>query len=150
MTNGRRKGAGYERKVAKILSQWSKVPFDRVFRSGGGKNKGDIGPAYGMWDFVLEIKNRESWSHSNFWDRKGPIWGWWDKVSNESSDANKLPLLILKKNHKSPLIMMKPETFNFIKGKKQFPGTYILSTDFVVITLEDFLNNLDPKKVISE
>ena len=149
MTNGRRKGAEYERKMSKVLTLWSGVPFDRVFRSGGGKNKGDIGPAYGMWDFVLEIKNRESWNHSNFWERKGPIWMWWDKVSSEAGDANKVPLLILKKNHRDALIMFPPSFLRKVLSD-DFSAPYIVGKDFAVTTLDAFLSNLDPKKVISE
>ena len=104
--NGRNKGAGFERKIAKSLTEWSGKTFDRVFRSGGGAAKGDIAPAYHSWPFVAELKNRESWGHHELFNNKGNIWKWWSKVCEEAEDAAKYPLLIIKRNRHQALVIL--------------------------------------------
>lgn len=151
--NGRTKGASFERNIAKQLTTWSGQPFDRVFRSGGGIAKGDIAPAYGSWPFVAELKNRESWNHSDLWKGKGATWKWWDKVQEEANNANKHPMLILKKNRHDSLVCI---TLQSLKSLPNFTdlATYPISSfmvvnEIIIMSLDSFLWANDGTKIVT-
>ena len=108
MLNSKQKGNRYEKNVADFFEEVSGVPFSRTFASGGQNQKGDIVPVGYDWPFVVEIKNRESWSVEHFWTLKGPVWDWWKKLQSEAKLVQKKPMLVLKKNRFPALVM-----FNF-------------------------------------
>ena len=144
--NGRNKGAGFERKIAKDLTEWSGKTFERVFRSGGGAAKGDIAPAYHSWPFVAELKNRESWNHHELFNNKGNIWKWWKKVCEEARDADKYPLLIIKKNrHPALVILTRTDCLNLLSWSlkdRNLTGSN-RSDGVLAINLEDLRSHLD-------
>ena len=144
--NGRNKGAGFERKIAKSLTEWSGKTFDRVFRSGGGAAKGDIAPAYHSWPFVAELKNRESWGHHDLFNNKGNIWKWWSKVCQEAADAKKYPLLIIKRNrHPALVILNRSDCLALLTWSlkdRNLAGSG-RSDGLLAVTLEDLRSHLD-------
>lgn len=144
--NGRNKGAGFERKIAKSLTEWSGKTFDRVFRSGGGAAKGDIAPAYHSWPFVAELKNRESWGHHELFNNKGTIWKWWSKVCEEAADAKKYPLLIIKRNrHPALVILSRSDCLSLLAWslKDRDLSSCGRSDGVLAINLEDLRSRLD-------
>lgn len=59
------------------------------------------------WSLYVECRNRQSIS----------IWSWMDKISKKCGD--KFPLLVIKKNHKEPLVVIKlMDFFTFTKINK--------------------------------
>ena len=137
MKNGRRKGSKFELDMVKEFTKWTGIPWEKTFRSGGGKQKGDILPVNKGSRIILELKNRESWDHKNFFDGKGPIYSWWDKVVEEASSFQCEPVLILKKNYSKALVCCSPSLLKHLKLKPlvilpQFsviPLAYLLTAD---------------------
>ncbi len=107
----RRKGAGFEVAVAKQFTEWLGYNVRRTPRSGayGGEGWKDMSSDL-MFDFdfpyVVECKNRESWKLEHVLQGKGEVWDWWEKLNGEAGSAGKAPMLILKKNHMPPLVML--------------------------------------------
>jgi Holliday junction resolvase len=107
----RRKGANFENTVAKQFTEWLGYNVRRTPRSGayGGEGWKDMSSDL-MFDFdfpyVVECKNRESWKMEHVYAGKGEVWDWWAKLILESISAKKQPMLILKKNHMEPLVML--------------------------------------------
>lgn len=104
--DGKEKGSRFEREICADFSRWTGVPWDRTFRSGGGKVKGDIAPVNGSSIFCVELKRREKWSLEDFWYRKGEAWNWWTKLCKEAREGDQHPLLIAKRSRKEAVAVL--------------------------------------------
>lgn len=103
--NGREKGGRFEREIAKVFSEWTGEVWDRVFRSGGGKAKGDITPVNAGSRFCIELKRRECFSIDLLWQGKGEALEWWIKLKKEAREGKQMPMLIAKRN-RSPTVVI--------------------------------------------
>lgn len=101
----RNKGANYERKIAKRLTE--KFGID-VKRTGGTErskivNKGDVNASkYNdtiLNDFFWELKCRESWS----------ILDWYKKAEDDARGTVLKTLVVASKNHEDDYVFMKLE-----------------------------------------
>lgn len=89
MTNGRTKGAAFEREVAKMLLLELGISFKRDLRQYQEADHGDLVPDDPAFPFELELKRYA----------KGPISGtdnWWKQVTTAANKTGKKPALIYK------------------------------------------------------
>lgn len=114
--NSRNKGATYERKVAKMMSDWWGGQFSRVPASGGlnwGADQrvaGDIvPPPESGFPFVIECKKREDWTFDHILLNIGTPKDWWQQVVMDSRRVNQVPLLIFSRNRAKDFIMIPHE-----------------------------------------
>jgi Holliday junction resolvase len=112
--NGRQKGASFERKVAKFVSDWWGIDAHRTPQSGGlrwskdARVTGDIvAPADSNFPFSIECKKHEGWTLENLLKGTGEITDWWKQAHADAQKVDKLPLLIFSKN-RSPVYFMLP------------------------------------------
>jgi hypothetical protein len=112
--NGREKGAGFERQVAKLLSAWWGVEFHRTPQSGGlhwqkdNRVAGDIVAPVEIaviFPFSIECKKHEDWNFEQVIKGTGEIPSWWNQCVNDANNTGKIPLLIFTKNF-SPIYYM--------------------------------------------
>lgn len=112
----RRKGAGFELKIAKEFEAWwGKGHFRRCPSSGGwstpaardGFNtNGDIITTNRDFPWCIENKNCEGWTLDQLLLNDGCIiHTWWEQTVDETPDDLK-PMLIFKKNHQKPMVMV--------------------------------------------
>ena len=128
----RRKGATYERDIAKIFQEYTGVEFVRTPQSGGFVKKsqkaddfrGDILPVDKSvrLNVHIECKNQEKWNLKS-----------WLKQAQEDCPKGRVPIVILKKPNDNKTVGQ--------KGNQQ---------NLVVIDLEDFLRLADIDKVIGK
>lgn len=137
MTTGKRKGNNYEREMSRRLSLWlSENERDdliwRTHNSGGRfttrmkKNKvtegqdGDLtSTCYGISANFLNMFSVElkCYKDINLWGlitkaKKG-ILGFWEQAKKQAKACDKIPLLILKQNHK-PELLISDDGFCFV------------------------------------
>ena len=124
---GRNKGHGFERKAAKIFSDWSDRQFKRVPLSGGFDKEiitGDIfcvdeygpkDPKDRVWlPISIECKCSESWKFVHFFTKtdKSTLNQWWQQSSDDAKQNGKCPTLVFTKNNFPIFIMLSTKTFN--------------------------------------
>jgi hypothetical protein len=115
----RRKGSALELEVAKRLQAIDgRDSRLRAIESPGGR----LGGAYekqidiATWRFAVECKNRE--------DNPARLWQWLDKLTgasyrlaNDLRGRPKTPLLVLKRNGRSPIVVLAIEDFEDLLTK---------------------------------
>ncbi|GAA0348287.1 hypothetical protein GCM10008931_44470 [Oceanobacillus oncorhynchi subsp. oncorhynchi] len=118
MTNPRMKGSSYERKIAKILSEWTGETCHRVPQSGAGgvrwgsdsRMNGDIVfPVDSNNSFVYELKKREGWDFKHLLLNTGQIKEWWKQVITDArrmKEHGMSPCLIFSKNRDKDYVII--------------------------------------------
>lgn len=118
--NGKRKGSGFERLVARELSLYltngaSKTELIRSVLSGGWspgqksgegwRQVGDLAPNGPVGEqfrssYAVECKHQRKISLYDFWTKtsKDSLPGWWSKLVKDSADAGVKPMLIFRSN----------------------------------------------------
>lgn len=105
------KGKNFERKVAKILSDWWGKKLRRVPNSGGLNIKGDL-----MTDnidemrdfpFHFELKNQERWNVKSYFSQ-----------AEYECPEEKMPAVIFTKNHDDIYLMIKLNDFIKFTGEQ--------------------------------
>lgn len=150
--NGRNKGSCYERQIAKILTEWTKVELFRSPMSGGwGSNtKGDITPKNAQemvdWIFSIELKKHEGWNLEDLvkGTNKGKMLDWWSQCSGDASKGGKIPILIFSKNRDADYVWIRDEDYKKIKHLGKFPN--LIKFRKYAIFLLDHLLEIDFKK----
>lgn len=74
------KGKDYERRIARILSEWWGSTLHRTPTSGVNIYSGDIVDDKGQFPFIVECKKEEDWSFGNLLEEtqnKKTLWGFW-------------------------------------------------------------------------
>lgn len=112
--NSRNKGSGYERKVAKMMTDWwGGGNFSRVPASGGlhwGNDQrvaGDIiPPPESNFPFVTECKKREEWTMEHILLNIGQPKTWWEQVVLDARRVNLVPYLIFSRNRAKDFVMI--------------------------------------------
>jgi hypothetical protein len=137
--NSRSKGSRYERKIAKLFSEYCGTEITRTPMSGGYNKKGDLTPKDPQqvvnFLFHLELKHREGWDFNGiFKNSKHPIWEWWKQCETEARGSNKVPILIFTKNLDLNYCMTICSIFNRMRIKTD---RCIFFDDFVIFQLDD-------------
>jgi hypothetical protein len=107
------KGAGYELKVAKLLSPIWGGNFSRVPASGGlhwGSDQrvaGDIiAPQEVDFPFVVECKKREEWIIDHILLDIGQPRDWWKQVVEDARRVKLVPILFFSRNRAKDFVML--------------------------------------------
>lgn len=158
--NSKKKGDGFERKIAKLLSEWWNESFERVPASGGlhWKNDqrvyGDIIPPEGSnFPFTVECKNRESWNMDSLFSGSKEIQLWWDQVSGDCEESGKKPMLIFTRNRRPDYVMIRTEdTTHYHHERDHIQISFFDGENFESVTvmgLVDFLIHTPPNPSLS-
>lgn len=109
------KGKTFERRIAKVLSDWCGIELIRTPMSGAWQGtSGDILPKSRsqFFPFLIECKNQEDWSLEQLLAGVGPFQSWLKQVYQEMErdvamgHECKSFLLIFTRNHKPDYIAM--------------------------------------------
>lgn len=154
-TNGKAKGNVFERKIAKIMTEWTGIKFERVPASGGlhwksdNRVYGDIVCNDPEFPFVIECKNRQAWNMDSLINGSKEVEKWWKQVTADAEATGKLPMVIFTRNQQPNYIMMRLEDYdddNLITSG-QYPNIpmYVFRMDIAicgepltVMKLDDF------------
>lgn len=146
------KGNNAERAVAKLFQEWwsptKEFTFQRTPSSGGWGQKaqfntfGDIVCSDASFPFTIEIKCQEAWSLDQLLTSdKGPINKYWKQTVSETQEG-KIPLLVMRQNHKEWLCIVPWENFPEQAVAEQRPKTFqaYIDNDYVLImSLKTFM-----------
>lgn len=104
-----KKGADYERKIAKLLEHKFGVTVKRTPAQESAKiHGGDVNaPKYMntiLTDFFWELKCRESWS----------IIDWYKKAVDDAAGSSQIPIVVATKNHEDDYVFMSLTDFTRI------------------------------------
>ena len=121
--NAKNKGNTFERKVAKMLSEWAGVKFMRTPGSGAIHNfkdkrvVSDIVPplSIGNFPFSIECKNVKcSWEFSTLLDRTSTtINSHWKQCEEDAKREGLIPMLVFTKNFRSILAIIPAQVWNY-------------------------------------
>jgi len=105
------KGSRFEYACRDMLSEKTKVKWDRVPMSGAGSMKGDLYCLTNHYYYCFECKSfAETVIQENLlWAKSNNIFGWWEQCVREADTMNRKPGLIFKKDRGKPLIMVEDE-----------------------------------------
>lgn len=148
--NSKAKGNRVELEFAKLLTERFNKKFTRVPMSGGFSTfhkdtgvkesamqdlSGDIIAPEGF-KFSIEIKSRKEF---NFWDllnnNNNEIDDWLKQVEEDSEISGKLPLLIIKINHRKPFVLFRKE---LLEGKLIYKEYTVKRFDYFLLLEDSF------------
>lgn len=152
--NSKNKGSTYERKIVKLLKEWSGEKFQRSPSSGAWSTvhkredlSGDITCSNSKFKYSIECKKYKTWSlESLITSDKSPILVWWKQCLSQTPNG-KIPLLIFSKNHSEDFCMCNRFPFN----NEHVPCLAFsnLSYDLYIFRLSDLLET-DPIEAFHE
>lgn len=138
LKNPKEKGNNFERKIAKMFSEWAGVKFIRTPMSGAIHNfkdkrvVSDIVPSLslGNFPFSIECKNVNcSWEISKILEGTSVTLGaHWEQCRNDAELENLHPWLIFTKNFRRIYSVMYKDDFELIKSN---------FSNYIEITLSD-------------
>ncbi len=145
--------------MAKLLTEWWGVKFQRTPGSGGLHWKNDnrvsgdiVPPPDSGFPFTVECKKHEGWTFENVIKGTGKVSDWWEQCTNDAKEFDKVPLLVFSKNRSPIFFMVLVEDFKkFDIRTNYFVTTVELEsrTDCVGIGYFDKLTAIDKEKIIS-
>ena len=124
---GKRKGSGFERLIAKKLSDWSGLEVRRTPGSGGFDKTTFPGDVYSSKGFPLcvECKDTESWNFKSLFKFDGSVFdAWWTQVTTDTviwsktNDEPLLPIVIFSKNYFKEYALFDSRIFDRISNKE--------------------------------
>lgn len=118
--NSKKKGASYERTIAKLLSTWWGAEFHKTPASGAlrwGVDNRVVGDIVAPTDaekfpFVVECKKREQWNFLQIIKGTGEFISYWEQVNEDVlrlEDKDMQPLVVMAKNHQPNLYVIRKE-----------------------------------------
>lgn len=161
MKNPKEKGNNHERKVAKMLSDWSGEKFMRTPMSGAIHNFKDkrvvsdiVAPlSIGDWPFSIEAKCVEcSWEFNTFIEGTSmTLKEHWKQCCDDAEREGLIPMLVFTKNYRDIFIMITKEVFYQLDIE---PESYInlihKGQDLVILKFSDFLQLVSVDTLISK
>jgi len=119
--NGRAKGASFERRIAKQISEWCGFHCVRTPMSGGWCKTGDVTPKdpKDMVGFIfnMELKKQEKWNFTQLFQMplSGKFKSWWNQCIDDAKKSKRIPVLIFTKNHEQVFCALRKEEFRKLK-----------------------------------
>ena len=158
--NPKEKGNAFERKVAKMLSEWSGVKFMRTPMSGAIHNfkdkrvVSDIVPplALGEFPFSIECKNVNcSWEFSTFLEGTSQtLEKHWKQCIDDALREGLLPLLVFTKNFRG--IYAALNLVDFKRLKVSFSNYLEIhlegNSPIIIVSFTEFLEKVNCMKMI--
>jgi len=133
--NGKAKGSNFERKVAKLFSEWWGEEFHRTPGSGGLKWKDDnsvsgdiVPPKDSKFPFNIECKKHEGWDFEQIIKGTGNVVKWWNQCTTDADVFSKVPLLVFSKNRSPIYFMLRYEDFKKLSTHGTLLTNYFLTT----------------------
>lgn len=168
---GKLKGNSFERHISRILTKWvtgSEHPeiFWPTSASGAkatqdhkvgrqSKMYGDIMAIddVGTWftdHILIECKSYKTFDIAKLLLDKGEILGWWNQACEGAGKAEKIPILVFKKNHFPILVAMRNLSLFEEDLIGNYRNSYIQAQDskkyvLFICLFEEWLEFLDPK-----
>lgn len=118
------KGNTYERKIAKVFTNWwghdhYRVPASGALNWASDMNiSGDITTIPEAHNpFVMELKNRQTgnWTLESVVLGVHDVHNWWAQVVRDATETHKVPLLIFTRNRAKDFIMLPYSDFIYTK-----------------------------------
>lgn len=138
----RNKGANFERKVAKTLSDWSGLELRRTPLSGGWAKHnpnavGDIAciDIHNEFPLCVECKCGQGWELESVFRGKCKLFESWWKQATDNCPAGKIPVLIFSKNYSEDWVMLQRVDL----PKVDYNINCIVMDERVIIALNDLL-----------
>ena len=149
--NSKQKGSDFERKVAKMLTEWSGYEFRRTPMSGAlhwendARVLSDIVPPLNLgFPFSIECKKREdSWDFDFILKGTSSIWEFWKQCLRDAQSEDLEPLLVLSKNRRETYAMMRKDTADILlmdKAIRYLDIGYTKSCMTTLVNFSDLLN----------
>ena len=159
MINSKAKGNNFERKIARLLSDWSGHKFMRTPMSGAIHNFKDkrlvsdiVAPmSIGEWPFSIEAKCVEcSWELNTFIEGTSvTLQQHWKQCYEDSQREGLLPMLVFKKNHREIYMMITESLFKELDIE---PASYMTvntqSDTLVILKFKEFLSLISCDEII--
>lgn len=159
--NSKTKGSTFERKLAKMLSEWSGQEFHRTPMSGAlhwANDKrviSDIVPPQVLvdagWPFSIEAKCVEcSWEFNTFMEGTSvTLQQHWKQCYEDSQREGLLPMLVFKKNRRDVYMMITESLFKELDIE---PASYITvktqSDTLVILKFKEFLSLISCDEIL--
>ncbi len=150
--NSKAKGDAYERKIAKKMTEWTGLKFERVPASGGlhwkqdNRVYGDVVTNDPEFPFVIELKCRESWNMDALINGSKEVEKWWKQVTTDAEATGKKPMLIFTRNRQPDYIALKLNDYHheqkllLVGTRKNFFMNVLVGFDeLIVMKLDDFI-----------
>lgn len=139
--NSKAKGDTYERKIAKKMTEWTGLKFERVPASGGlhwkedNRVYGDIVCNVEDFPFVIELKCRESWNMDSLINGSKEVEKWWKQVTADATATGKEPMVIFTRNRQPDYLMLKVDSLNSLltRDTYDFYMELIVGSSFVTV-----------------
>lgn len=159
--NSKAKGSEYERKIARLLSEYWGEEFHRTPMSGGLHWKDDnrvagdiVTPPTSIYPWTTECKKRQEWGFEQVLKGTGEVESWWKQSERDGERVGLRPLVIFAKNF-SPNYMMfayeDAKKFATELGIEELPFNHFVvhkeGTARIICVLEDFIKHV-PKQVV--
>ena len=155
--NSKTKGDTYERKIAKKLTEWTGLKFERVPASGGLKwaedNRvyGDIVTNDPDFPITIECKNREEWNMDSLINGSKKVAAWWNQVTDDTAVTGNAPMVIFTRNLQPDYVMIRAESFEEglleLKSYLEFMMEVVVSGEHVMIfKLDELIEKADIKR----
>lgn len=149
--NSKQKGSEFERKVAKMLTEWSGQEFRRTPMSGAlhwendERVVSDIVPPLNLgFPFSIECKKQEVPFDFDF-IMKGTssIWEFWKQCVRDAQSADLEPLLVFNKNRREAYAMMRTDIADKLlvgKSIRYLDIGYTARCMTTIVNFSDLLN----------
>lgn len=158
--NSKKKGNGFERKVANMLSEWSGAKWMRTPMSGAIHNfkdfrvVSDIVPplSIGKFPFSIECKNVEyDWDFSAILTAKSKFWEHFSQAVDDAKREGLKPMLVFTKNYRDIYCAINYDDFLSLCSGINSIASYILINNkpnlIILINFKDFLNYFTLKQI---
>lgn len=162
--NSKNKGSEFERKVAKMLTEWSGQEYHRTPMSGAlhWKNDkrvvSDIVPPQDLvdrgWPFSLECKKVEDaqWEFSAFIEGTSmTLKDHWKQCYEDAQREQMIPLLIFSKNRRDTFVMMEHSVFENLGINPENHVNFVLSHhNLVIMKFSEMLSLISVEELLSK
>lgn len=159
------KGSNFERKVAKMLSEWSEFEFHRTPMSGAlhwANDKrivSDIVPPQELvdkgWPFSIECKCCQyDWDFSQILEGTSTFWKHWKQCWDDAQREGMEPLLVFTKNYRDTYITLLFRTYSKF-AKSGLHGLNVIQIQYegyklILLKFQAFLEHITLQEVLSK